>query len=169
MNMSNALKRVLVCGFPGTGKSWFKDQSPDAINVDLGMYVYDSDSSNFSWLNTDPEQPKVRNPAFPSNYMDYIQDINYGLIFISTHAVVREALANRTNKFIIVYPDISLKEEYIQRYINRGSPDSFITLMNDKWDEWITELDELDHPYKIKLTQGQYIKDIAQDIVNFQF
>lgn len=40
-------------------------------------------------------------------------------------------------EYILVYPDRSLKTEFIQRYIDRGSPETFVKMMEDKWDVFI--------------------------------
>jgi hypothetical protein len=39
----------------------------------------------------------------------------------------------------LVYPDDRRKEEFIQRYKDRGNDENFIKLVDSKWDEWMLE------------------------------
>lgn len=132
---------IVIAGFPGTGKSYF-------FNNNSKYVVLDSDSSNFSWL-----EPGVRNPDFPNNYINHIKE-NIGvadIIFVSTHKEVRKALRENYIIHYIVYPDVSCKGEYIDRYKQRNSNESFINMMNNNWESFITEIEsESNNVYKLK-------------------
>ena len=39
----------------------------------------------------------------------------------------------------MVYPSDRRKEEFLQRYIDRGSPSGFVKLIENKWEEWLKE------------------------------
>jgi hypothetical protein len=144
----------IISGFPGVGKSYFYNHSTEKI-------VLDSDSSNFSWLSKG-----LRHPNFPNNYIEYIKS-NIGkadLILVSSHSVVRDALKENNLHYTLVYPDKSLKEEYLQRYIVRGSNESFIKMIDAKWDEFIDEIERETFPEKIKLNNNEYLKDVLSEI-----
>ena len=79
---------------------------------------------------------------------------------VSSHKEVRDALVQNGIKFTLVYPDISIKDEYIQRYIDRGSPEPFINLLTKNWELWIGELNTQIGCNKIKLKEGQYLSDV---------
>ena len=64
-------------------------------------------------------------------------------IFVSSHKEVRDALFDNCIFFYLVYPDYSRKEEFIQRYKNRGNDDKFIKLVTEKWSEWFNEIKNL--------------------------
>ena len=63
----------------------------------------------------------------------------------------------------MVYADVSLRDEYINRMIKRGNQENFIKEMTDE-DKWIEfhNIDEKDTKpkYKIKLRTGQYLSDV---------
>lgn len=144
---------MLVCGFPGVGKSFLSKNSEACV---------DSDSSSFSW-----SQDGTRNVNFPDNYIYHIRSIPCNkIVFLSTHKTVRSALVNNSLKYTLIYPERSLKNEYIERYRNRGSSDKFITLMCDSWDNFITEMEEDTADRKIVLKTGQFLT--LQDIINKQ-
>ena len=145
----------VISGFPAVGKSYL-------YNNNKGLKVLDSDSRKFSW-----ESEGVRHPDFPNNYIRHIKR-NLGVvdvIFVSSHKVVREALESNGIDYTIVYPNISLKGEYISRYINRGNDDSFIEFLNNNWEEFITDIESEKFPVKVELQQGQYMKDVLEHIL----
>jgi hypothetical protein len=142
------VKTKVISGFPGIGKSHFKNE--------VGGKVLDSDSSLFSW-----ESEGVRHPDFPNNYIKHIQE-NIGkadIILVSSHDNVRKALVDAGIEFTLVYPSRHLKEEYMYRYIMRQSPEGFITLMHNKWDDFMDELDLQLNCDKIILSEGKYLSD----------
>ena len=87
----------------------------------------DSDSSNFSWI-IDDNGNKVRNPNSPQNYIDHIKENigKYEFIFVSSHKEVRDALLDNCLFFYLIYPSSTRKEEFIQRYKQRGNDEKFI-------------------------------------------
>ena len=99
----------------------------------------DSDSSNFSWIVSDGV--KIRNPEFPTNYINHIKENigKYEFIFVSSHKEVRDALLDNNIFFYLIYPNMYDKDKFIQRYKERGSPESFIELVLKNWDSWIRE------------------------------
>jgi len=130
------MRTRIISAFPGTGKTEFFKQHPTT--------TLDSDSSLFSWVTIDGT--KVRNPHFPENYINHIKN-NIGtceFILVSSHKEVREALLDNSLFFYLIYPDKSRKEEFIERYRKRGSPESFITLLDKNWESWINECERCD-------------------------
>jgi hypothetical protein len=155
----------VVCGFPATGKSYMYE-----IQNQLDAKIIDSDSSLFSWLYDEQgNKTNVRNPDFPNNYIEYIKEIcrqgNTDIIFVSSHKTVRDALRRKGFVPLVVYPDISLKEEYIQRYKDRGNDESFIKMMDENWESFILDIEE-NESNKYKLKSGQYMIDVP--IMNYK-
>jgi hypothetical protein len=147
----------IISAFPGTGKSHFHKEHPDT--------TLDSDSSEFSWIVKDGE--KIRNPDFPTNYIDHIKDNigKYDFIFVSSHKEVRDALINDGLYFYLVYPSMEDKDIYITRYKNRGNPESFINLISDNWKDWLYELStEASNIYRIQLSDDDFISDKIKEI-----
>ena len=126
-----------------------------------GKVILDSDSSKFSWVIVGNQ--KVRHPDFPQNYIDHIKE-NIGkadYIFVSTHDNVRRALEKAGIDFYLVYPDRSLKEEWIGRCFLRGSGEKFCQLIADNWNNWIDGLEEDSKKHKsMKLKYGEYLSNV---------
>ncbi len=146
-SMSNDDKKstILISAFPGVGKSYLFKNLKD-------YKILDSDSSTFD------------KDLFPGNYIDHIKQ-NIGvvdIIMISTHDVVRQQLEENGLFFVLVYPDISLKDEYIGRYNERGNDDNFIKILGENWENWITDIEKQKGCLKIKLQSGEFLGDFIK-------
>lgn len=145
----NIKETMVIAAFPGTGKSFCVKNENDKFNG-----ILDSDSSNFSWVkDSNGNNTTERNPDFPNNYIKHIKE-NIGkveVIFVSSHKEVREALEREGIEYILVYPNVFQKDDYIKRYKNRGSSDKFVRLLEANWDEWINECRTEEYPVRIEL------------------
>lgn len=182
------MKAKVVSAFPACGKStyykewsqyskeniWRRrnngDQVYNTIGNPCGFKILDSDSSLFSWVYENGIKTNERNIEFPSNYIRYIKDHldTEDIIFVSSHKVVREALKANNIPYILIYPDKSLKDEWMSRFRDRGNDESFIKFQDEHWDEFIDDMDAETYPSKIKLDGTMFCKGICTDIVNSQ-
>jgi hypothetical protein len=138
------MKTKVYSAFPGVGKTTYFNTT--------SKKVLDSDSSKFD------------KRKFPENYIQHIekniQDPDVDKILVSSHKNVRDALVARGINFVLAYPDSSLKDEYIQRYKDRGNNDAFVKLLKNNWDSWMKEMESQEGCYKVKLKSGQYLTDV---------
>ena len=142
------METKIISAFPGTGKSYCHKNNKNTL---------DSDSSQFSWISKG-----VRHPDFPSNYIEHIKE-NVGkveIIFVSSHKVVRDALFDSGLHYTLVYPGRKLKNEYLNRFRARGNDSGFIKMIDEKWDEFLTELENQEFCNHNVLLAGQYMSDI---------
>lgn len=141
----NKQAATVVSGFPGIGKSHFFNRQQE-----LGLKVMDSDSSKF---------PKDN---FPQNYMQHIGEAMYqcDYLLVSSHDAVRRALVDAGVVYTLVYPHISLKDEYMRRYKERGSPQPFLDLMEKNWDSFVTGCINQTGCKHVVLQAGQYMSDV---------
>jgi hypothetical protein len=140
-------KTLVISAFPSTGKSYLSK----LVNS------LDSDSSSFSWL----PNTKIRNGQFPFNYIQNIKRNlgKYDFIFVSSHKEVRTCMIQYGIDFLSVYPDKSLKEEYLQRYKDRGNDLAFIEMMDKNWDSFIDGMGDLQCMKPLILKSGEYLAD----------
>ena len=143
-NEHNLKSTIVISAFPGCGKSHLFRNKGD-------NHILDSDSSKF-----DKSQ-------FPQNYIEHIKS-NIGvadMILVSSHKEVRDALVDNGIEFTLIYPNKSIKDEYIQRYVDRGNEDKFVDLLKNNWSNWIPELEQQEGCKKIELKSGQYLSDVV--------
>lgn len=147
---------VIISGFPGIGKTSLFGRAGERI-------VLDSDSSNFSWAD---ETKSERNSNWPQNYVDHIEENKdkADVILVSSHDVVRNALTNAGVAFTLVYPGLEMKQEYIQRYKDRGSDEKFVKLLEANYESWVKELMAQKGCKHVVLKQGQYLSDVMDQV-----
>ena len=147
-------KAIIICGFPGVGKTSVANNRTN---------ILDAEYSAFSW-NWNPEnleKGRERNPEFPHNYIRFIKENmdKYDVILVSSHKVVRDALKAEGIQYIIVAPECWCKNEYMIRYLQRGSDIDFIEQLYENWDEFHYGLVHDEVPI-IWLGEGKYLSDV---------
>lgn len=162
----------IISAFPACGKTHYFENNKDS------KIILDSDSSKFSWIYSDVGasvntlklvKAKIRNPEFPKNYIEHIKE-NIGkvdYIFVSSHDIVRKALNESGIDFIIVYPEQTLKAEWVGRCFLRGSGEKFCKLIADNWDGWIAEMDKdcvLNKHDSYRLKHNEFLSDAMEYI-----
>lgn len=160
-------KTTVIAAFPGTGKT---TAVKNKVFGDDCSYS-DSDSSAFSWiLDGDGKQTSERNPDFPQNYVDHIRSQigTVDFVFVSTHAAVRQALAEASIDYMLVIPGKEDYDVYIQNYKDRLSPDAFIGVMQQNFVAWIDDCLADAYPKTVVLRPGKYISDIGSDIAAYR-
>lgn len=139
--------QMVISAFPGTGKSYYVSRGEGSDYMPQG-FASDSDSSTFDKAD------------FPANYIDHIKkniEDGYARIFVSSHKDVRDALIDNNIEYTLVYPSLDQKEDYIERYKERGSDDKFIKLISDNWENWINECKNQKGCKHIELKKGEYL------------
>lgn len=151
-------KTKVISAFPGAGKTFYTNNSDNIFGV------FDSDSSSYSWIEEDGT--RIRNPLFPMNYIEHIKGLIgvADIIFVSSHDVVRQGLRQAGIDYTLVYPSRDIKEEYVQRYIDRGNNEHFVETLQEKWDIFIDEIEQETFPSLIQLKAGQYLADVINNI-----
>lgn len=139
---------LIISGFPGVGKS-------TAFSTAANLVIKDSDSSQFDKAD------------FPQNYIAHIKqciDDKVDIVFVSSHKEVRDVLTENNIWYVLLYPDISLKNEYLERYKQRGSSQKFIDLVESNWENWISDCNTYGKYLPITLESGEYATDYLSKI-----
>lgn len=150
----------VISAFPGCGKS-------HCFNNQKKYSILDSDSSDFSWIKGEDGEVCGRNSDFPNNYIRHIRD-NIGkvdVIFVSSHEVVRRALAESNIETITVFPYREMKDEWIGRFEKRGNTEEFIRFISDNWDRFVDDM-EYDNKGFLKIRLGEDNKYIDEDMLD---
>jgi hypothetical protein len=145
MNLVKPERPVIISGFPGIGKSNLVKRYPAFA---------DSDSSTFDKAD------------FPANYMTHIKGMIAAgkSVMVSSHDVVRSALLENDLRYTLVYPAVRLKDEYMERYRERGSPEAFLKLMDENWEKFINQCATQNGCLHYVLSNGEYLTDAFPSI-----
>jgi hypothetical protein len=93
---------------------------------------------------------------------EYLQDIKNQMgkvdyIFISTDPEGLKLLKTEGYNITLIYPENALRNEYLDRYIERDSSYDFIGTFMKHWNIWLDELKEQDYCKHIILKKGEYL------------
>lgn len=127
------MDRYYIWGFPGIGKSSVS-RSPDILDADCRLFQFAGASSG-TLHNTAEHTGTVPDPAYPQNYLDYIRSADSRYILLNCHISLLQHLPRES--LLLIYPDITLKDAYLQRYQDRGDSNSFISYMDESFADMI--------------------------------
>ena len=109
---------MIICGFPGTGKSMMAKLS--------------------KWVDLE-STPFKKNWLLYAEVAKHMSDSGY-TVMVSTHAEMIEALEQIEARYTVVIPPISDKRIYLLRYYKRGNADDFIKLLDENWEIWLSAI-----------------------------
>ena len=131
----------LCAAWCGTGKTFLCNQTKVSA-IEIGYWEY-KDGRQKEYLNDVKEQ---------------IGKVDY--ILLSTEPEGLEILKEEGFDITLVYPENELRNEYLDRYIDRDSPYEFIGTFMKHWDIWLNELKDLNYCKHIILRNGEYLQDV---------
>ena len=113
---------------------------------------------------------KFRTGDFPTNYIKEVKELigTVEYLFISSDPIILKQLNKEGIEILLVYPENSLKEEYMKRYCERNSSYDFIGVLYKHWDEWLNALKEQTYCKHIVLKSGEHLQDILFHISDLQ-
>lgn len=143
--MKKRINTVLCASFCGTGKTFICEKSRlKAVEVEYWQY-------------------KGSKKEFLQDVKKYIGKVD--IIFLGTDIESLHLLNKEGFEIILIYPQKNLRNEYLDRYIERDNPYDFIGSMMKYWDNRIDELSKLNYCKHFVLESGQYISDVIDQFI----
>lgn len=152
---------MIIWAFPGMGKSYAALNNSESIfDCDATRFKYDvnPDTNLHGFLLNDCS----RKNQYPENYISYVNKFDnlYNYVLINCEPNIFSNFSDMR----VVYPDVSLKAEYLQRYRDRGDNDTFISYMDECFEEMVNYFDSLSCKFKIKIKDSnKYLVDIMEE------
>lgn len=136
---------MIICGFPGVGKSVMAQQSNW---VDLESTPFEKDWSRYA---------KVAKHMSDSGYV----------VMVSTHSEMLDALEKLNEDYIIVIPPLTDDYIYKKRYEERDNTPEFINKVMESWTHWLNDIIDRPSPYKtvIILESDSGIKELSKKFI----
>lgn len=154
---------VFIYCYTATGKSTLSKKYSNVIDMESTIYKYLNTSTE---KEHDKGSKRERNPEFPENYFNALEEVKnkYDYILISDN-ICDSWLTENNIEYWQVYPNINLKEEYLNRMRKRGNPKEFIDYQAKLWNEWVEGCAQ-DKKAKIhiELQAGQYLEDVLPNL-----
>jgi len=161
---------MIIAGYAGAGKSTFARQVEGA--VDLLSMPYSRVLPLEKGTKWECEAEKtvpylLSNPQYPYNYLLEIlkAERDYDYVLIPTATGVIRMLNEMGRTVVLCYPTKEQKEDYRQRFLERGNSRDFLDVFIDCWEDflgpyWNREV-EGSH---IPLERGQFLTDVKAAI-----
>lgn len=133
---------VLCAAFCGTGKTYICEKT-EIKAIEIEYWKYKENGLQKEYI---------------EDVKKYFGKVDY--IFIATEPDGMKLLNDEGFNITLVYPKNELRNEYLDRYIDRDSPYDFIGTFMKHWNLWINELKEQNYCKHIVLGSGQYLQDV---------
>ena len=109
------MKGHIISGFAGIGKSYLASMRAGVIDLE--------------------STPFAKNWDVYSNVAIHMANQGY-IVLVSAHRELRQMLFEKRAKYTYVTPSKEMKEDYINRYKERGNNPQFIETMETNWDAY---------------------------------
>lgn len=153
------MAQYYIWSFPGTGKSTVPQSVPDVLDADSRLYQFIGATPRM--LHGAAAQARtIPNPEYPENYFNYIENAGSAYVLLNCHISLLPCIPSES--LFLIYPDISLKDEYLRRYRTRGDNGSFISYMDESFADMIHVIES--YPCrKLRITgEHTYLTDILK-------
>lgn len=157
------MDQYYIWSFPGTGKSSVPPSVPGVLDADSRLYQFIGATPRM--LHDAAAQARTApNPEYPDNYFNYIENAGSTYVLLNCHVSLLPRIPNEN--LLLVYPDISLKDEYLRRYRTRGDNESFLSYMDENFDAMIHAVEAYpcrklritdEHTYLTDLLKGDFL------------
>lgn len=137
---------MIICGFAGIGKSYIAKHKEGVIDLESTPFKKNWD------LYTDVAIHMAKNGYTP---------------MLSCHKELRDILKEKGADYVVVIPKKEHKQNYIQRYKERGNDENFINLFEQNFEKFIEEIYNTEKPESIIELQKEYetLGDIVTNLI----
>lgn len=158
---------MIIAGFSGIGKTTFSKNHKNAIDLHVMPYKYSnlneiSDKYDDESIKAAPEL--ILNINWRYEYYDKLISLYKSqsdkIIIIPSDIQIMNWLSYDEIPFTLVFPSYELKEEYRNRYLERGNTDDFIDVFIGNWDYWLNMFKMQKGCEKIELKTNEFLSDV---------
>lgn len=140
-------KTLFIASFPDLGSFDWSKTSFRIGNIDNSDYFFVSNDSNYIH-------------SFISSLKTMAG--NYDIVFVPATDNIISTLKNDNINCIVLYPNISCKDSFVESMRKSGIEDSYISMVEDSWDFIISRLDKKDYEFKFVMGENDNVLDVLQ-------
>lgn len=151
-----AEKRI-IWGFPGCGKSFFAKQCSNLSVVDADCRLFEFARVHEELLHGGFGGLAERNLDYPGNYLEYVKTCSADVVLVNCHL----GLLSEFPGVEIIYPAKELKGEYLGRYRKRGDDESFLSYMDEVFEQMVELIEGMEGVQKYRMEDPvMYLSDV---------
>ena len=155
---------IFIYAFTATGKSTISKKYSNVIDMESTLYKYIGSSKEDETLKGTTN--RKLNQEWPENYFKALKEVEnkYDYILISDD-ICNKFLIENNYEYWWIYPQMDLKDEYLERCKKRGNNNEFINWYSKLWEEWITNCkNDKNASRHIELQSNQYLEDVIPNL-----
>lgn len=135
-------KGIVIAGFAGIGKSMLASKYNNVIDLEIMDFKWHYEEEISDVEKKKGNSQKTRKKEWPENYIDAIQiaTTNYDITLISTDDEILNELDKKEIEYILCFPTLDCKNEYLERYRKRGNTEGFVKRVSETFEELINGL-----------------------------
>ena len=157
------MRGKLIAGFGGIGKTTLAKKYNNVLDLESSNFKYVLDDELKKLKVEERKGVKTRkfNKDFPNNYYDAIIKglEKYDIVLISMHTEIVKLLKENKIEYIVVYPKEHMLDEIMQRFIDRGNTNEFLSGVKDAYYRLYPNKNDK----VIWLKRGEYLEDILKE------
>ena len=163
---------MIISAYAGCGKSTFAKRTWNSIDMVTVPYKYVVPENTI----TDEGDERLKanyeyeiHPDWPRNYISAVIAAyhRYQYVIIPTIKPVLDELQRFRIPYMLFYPDRTLREEYSNRYRNRGNTEAFERIFIDGWDHFLGSLEADSYGIHYAMKTGEYLSDYRSEIETY--
>lgn len=161
---------MIIAAFSGIGKTYFCNHVEGASDFVCMPYKYCLPETNKNPIEEETMKADFSlemDPRYPINYIEAILENTdkYKYLLIPPDWGVLAYLKEKNVPYMLCYPEISAKEEYQKRYMQRGNTENFMDVFIGGWDRFMKSLRKDEYGTHIVLTETEYLLD-AKELID---
>jgi hypothetical protein len=143
-------KTLFIASFPDLGSFDFSK---------TGIRVGNIDNSDYYFQN---------NVTYIHSYIESLKKMvgTCDVVFVPATDKVISSLQDEGIKCVVLYPNISCKEKFVQDLIDSKMEEDFISMIENSWEFIISRLDKKNYDYKFAMGEDDKVLDVLKSLID---
>jgi len=141
---------LFIASFPDLSCFDFSKTNIKVGNIDNSDYFFNSKDHNYIY-----------------SYINSLKSLvgSCDILFVPANDGVISGLENEGIKCVVLYPNISCKDNFLQDLAKSGVEEEFVSMIDSSWDFVISRLDKHDYSYKFVMGEDDKVLDVLDKLL----
>ncbi len=143
-------KTLFIASFPDLGSFDFSKTGISVGNIDNSDYYF---KNNITYIHS---------------YIESLKKLvgTCDVLFVPAIDKVISALQDEGIKCVVLYPNISCKEKFVQDLLDSKMEEDFVSMIENSWEFIISRLDKKNYDYKFVMGEDDKVLDVLKSLID---